>query len=117
MLPCFTTPSVEKVTICIPIYISWRAQIVSDLRTLRELADALLRYDCVTFLTLLDTLRLSEGRGSVWLLHAAAHTIFEEVRLSICPSATTFLDGFNTLGGCFETWVGCQHLPGSRFRP
>ena len=56
------------------------AQIVSDLRTLRELADALLRYDCVTFLTLLDTLRLSESRGSVWLLHSAAHTIFEEVR-------------------------------------
>lgn len=52
---------------------------MSDLRTLRELAAALLRYDCVTFLTLLDTLRLSEGRGSVWLLHAAAHTIFEEV--------------------------------------
>ena len=57
-------------------------QIVSDLRTLRELADALLRYDCVTFLTLLDTLRLSESRGSVWLLHSAAHTIFEEVRRS-----------------------------------
>ena len=52
---------------------------MSDLRTLRELAAALLRYDCVTFLTLLDTLRLSEGRASVWLLHAAAHTIFEEV--------------------------------------
>ena len=54
-------------------------QIVSDLRTLRELATALLRYDCVTFLTLLDTLRLSEGRNSVWLFHPAAHTIFQEV--------------------------------------
>ena len=56
-------------------------QIVNDLRTLRELATALLRYDCVTFLTLLDTLRLSEGRNSVWLFHTAAHTIFQEV----CP--------------------------------
>ncbi len=54
-------------------------QIVNDLRTLRELATALLRYDCVTFLTLLDTLRLSEGRNSVWLFHSAAHTIFQEV--------------------------------------
>ena len=61
------------------------AQIVSDLRTLRELADALLRYDAVTFLALLDTLRLSEGRNSVWLLHSAAHTIFEEVRLTESP--------------------------------
>ncbi len=52
---------------------------MSDLRTLRELATALLRYDCVTFLTLLDTLRLSEGRNSVWLFHVAAHTIFQEV--------------------------------------
>ena len=51
---------------------------MSDLRTLRELATALLRYDAVTFLTLLDTLRLSEGRNSVWLFHPAAHTIFQE---------------------------------------
>ena len=57
-------------------------QIVNDLRTLRELATALLRYDAVTFLTLLDTLRLSEGRNSVWLFHSAAHTIFQEVRWS-----------------------------------
>lgn len=96
---------------------------MSDLRTLRELADALLRYDCVTFLTLLDTLRLSEGRGSVWLLHAAAHTIFEEVRFSIGPSATSFLGGFSLYltrwggGGCFDTWARCQHFPGSIFRP
>lgn len=68
---------------------------MSDLRTLRELADALLRYDCVTFLTLLDTLRLSEGRGSVWLLHAAAHTIFEEVRFSSVPPPLLFWAGFH----------------------
>lgn len=54
-------------------------QIVNDLGVLRELAEALLRYDCVTFLQLLDTLRLSEGRAAVWLLHSAAHTIFDYV--------------------------------------
>jgi hypothetical protein len=47
---------------------------------LRELAEGLLRYDAVTFLQLLDTLRLSEGRAAVWLLHSAAHTIFDYVR-------------------------------------
>lgn len=54
-------------------------QIVNDLGVLRELAEALLRYDSVTFLQLLDTLRLSEGRAAVWLLHSAAHTIFDYV--------------------------------------
>lgn len=49
---------------------------------LRELAEGLLRYDAVTFLQLLDTLRLSEGRAAVWLLHSAAHTIFDYVRAS-----------------------------------
>ncbi len=55
-------------------------QIVHDLGALRELAEALLRYDAVTFLQLLDTLRLSEGCAAVWLLHPAAHTIFDYVR-------------------------------------
>jgi hypothetical protein len=55
-------------------------QVVTDLSVLRELAEGLLRYDAVTFLQLLDTLRLSEGRAAVWLLHSAAHTIFDYVR-------------------------------------
>jgi hypothetical protein len=54
--------------------------VVTDLSVLRELAEGLLRYDAVTFLQLLDTLRLSEGRAAVWLLHSAAHTIFDYVR-------------------------------------
>ena len=62
-------------------------QIVHDLGVLRELAEALLRYDSVTFLQLLDTLRLSEGRAAVWLLHPAAHTIFDYVR----PPPPSFL--------------------------
>ena len=58
-------------------------QVVTDLSVLRELAEGLLRYDAVTFLQLLDTLRLSEGRAAVWLLHSAAHTIFDYVRNTV----------------------------------
>ena len=81
-LRCSTWNAVNPCTTASPFqstYVASRPQIVNDLRTLRELATALLRYDCVTFLTLLDTLRLSEGRNSVWLFHSAAHTIFQEV--------------------------------------
>ena len=39
-------------------------QIVYDLRTLRNLATYLLRYDAVTFLRYLETLRVAEGRES-----------------------------------------------------
>ena len=53
-------------------------QIVYDLRTLRNLATYLLRYDAVTFLRYLETLRVAEGRESVWLYTDAAHTIFEQ---------------------------------------
>ncbi|KAG0502339.1 hypothetical protein HPP92_002411 [Vanilla planifolia] len=42
-------------------------QLVSDLRTLRKLLDYLLRYDAVTYLMYLDTLRVSEGVRSVWI--------------------------------------------------
>ncbi|KAK9806779.1 hypothetical protein WJX72_002577 [[Myrmecia] bisecta] len=55
-------------------------QVVADLRTLRALADFLLRLDAVTFLTYLDTLRATEGTTSLWLFHDAAHTIFEQAK-------------------------------------
>ena len=51
-----------------------------DLRTLRNLATYLLRYDAVTFLRYLETLRVAEGRESVWLYTDAAHTIFEQAK-------------------------------------
>ncbi|KDD74583.1 hypothetical protein H632_c1206p0, partial [Helicosporidium sp. ATCC 50920] len=51
-------------------------QLVSDVRTLRTLCGYLLRFDPVTFLTYLETLRATEGSKSVWLFHSAAHTIF-----------------------------------------
>ncbi|CAM0871316.1 unnamed protein product [Alopecurus aequalis] len=52
-------------------------QLVTDLRTLRKLLDYLLRYDAVTYLKYLDTLRASEGVRSVWLLADSSHKIFE----------------------------------------
>lgn len=55
-------------------------QLVQDLRTLRALAEYLLRFDSVTFLMYLENLRATEGVTSVWLFHDAAHTIFEQVR-------------------------------------
>ena len=55
-------------------------QLVQDLRTLRSLAEYLLRFDAVTFLMYLENLRATEGVNSVWLFHDAAHTIFEQVR-------------------------------------
>ncbi len=56
------------------------AQVVADLRTLRTLAELLLRLDAVTFLGYLESLRASEAVGSVWLFHDAAHTIFEQAK-------------------------------------
>jgi hypothetical protein len=39
----------------------------------------LLRYDAVTFLTLLEGVRLSEAGSSIWLLHEATHIMYEQV--------------------------------------
>eukprot|EP00887_Chlorella_sp_A99_P005233 scaffold1.g5233.t1 len=55
-------------------------QIVADLRTLRMLSTYLLRFDPVTFLAYLDTLRATEGINSIWLFQNAAHTIFEAAK-------------------------------------
>lgn len=50
-----------------------------DLRTLRQMALYLLHYDAVTFLSFLEGLRASEGKGCLWLFHDAAHVLFEMV--------------------------------------
>ena len=79
-------------------------QIVYDLRTLRNLATYLLRYDAVTFLRYLETLRVAEGRESVWLYTDAAHTIFEQAKRRVYvlrknargASASATLDGAAT---------------------
>ncbi|KAF0930707.1 hypothetical protein E2562_034645 [Oryza meyeriana var. granulata] len=52
-------------------------QLVADLRTLRKLLDYLVRYDAVTYLKYLDTLRVSEGVQSVWIFADSSHKIFD----------------------------------------
>ncbi|XP_068669704.1 DNA repair endonuclease UVH1-like [Aristolochia californica] len=52
-------------------------QLVADLRTLRKLLDYLVRYDAVTFLKYLDTLRVSEWVRSVWIFANSSSKIFE----------------------------------------
>lgn len=52
-------------------------QLVSDLKTLRKLADYLVQYDAITFLKYLDTLRASEDVRSVWIFANPTHKIFE----------------------------------------
>lgn len=55
-------------------------QIVSDLRTLRTLAQYLFKFDAVTFLMYLDSLRTTEGAKCAWIFHSAAHAIFEAAK-------------------------------------
>ncbi|GAB2235325.1 hypothetical protein Droror1_Dr00025748 [Drosera rotundifolia] len=52
-------------------------QLVADLRTLRKLLDYLVRYDAVTYLKYLDSLRASESFRSVWIFAESSHKIFE----------------------------------------
>ncbi|XP_062073860.1 DNA repair endonuclease UVH1 isoform X2 [Humulus lupulus] len=52
-------------------------QLVSDLKTLRKLLDYLVRYDAVTYLKYLDTLRVSESYRSVWMFAESSYKIFE----------------------------------------
>ncbi|KAF9617493.1 hypothetical protein IFM89_036697 [Coptis chinensis] len=52
-------------------------QLVMDLKTLRKLLDYLVRYDAVTYLKYLDTLRVSEGVRSVWIFADSSYKIFE----------------------------------------
>lgn len=55
---------------------------MNNLRTLRNLAEYLLCYDAVTFLSYLESLRAGESVNSVWLFQEAAHTIFDQVSWS-----------------------------------
>ncbi|XP_050876004.1 DNA repair endonuclease UVH1-like [Lathyrus oleraceus] len=57
-------------------------QLVSDLKTLRKLLDYLVRYDAVTYLKYLDTLRVSESFRSVWIFAEASYKSVGE--FSIC---------------------------------
>ncbi|AQK60717.1 DNA repair endonuclease UVH1 [Zea mays] len=68
-------------------------QLVADLRTLRKLLDYLVRYDAVTYLKYLDTLRVSEGVRSVWILADSSHRIFELAKRRVYQAVRT--DGVN----------------------
>ncbi|KAK3428920.1 hypothetical protein EUGRSUZ_E00349 [Eucalyptus grandis] len=52
-------------------------QLVLDLKTLRKLLDYLVRYDAVSYLKYLDTLRVSESFRSVWIFAESSYKIFE----------------------------------------
>ncbi|KAJ8556474.1 hypothetical protein K7X08_032226 [Anisodus acutangulus] len=52
-------------------------QLVSNLKTLRKLLDYLVRYDAVTYLKYLDSLRASESFRSVWIFAESSYKIFE----------------------------------------
>ena len=54
--------------------------IVADLATLRNLAVGLLRYDCVTFLRYLESLRAADGAASLWLFDDAAFAVFDQAK-------------------------------------
>ncbi|XP_017973411.1 PREDICTED: DNA repair endonuclease UVH1 [Theobroma cacao] len=55
-------------------------QLVSDLKTLRKLLDYLVRYDAVSYLKYLDTLRVSESFRSVWIFAESSYKIFDYAR-------------------------------------
>lgn len=52
-------------------------QLVSDLKTLRKLLDYLVRYDAVSYLKYLDTLRVSQSFQSVWIFAEPSYKIFD----------------------------------------
>ncbi|GAV75302.1 hypothetical protein CFOL_v3_18781 [Cephalotus follicularis] len=52
-------------------------QLVSDLKTLRKLLDYLVRYDAVSYLKYLDTLRVSESFRAVWIFAESSYKIFD----------------------------------------
>ncbi|KAG8363989.1 hypothetical protein BUALT_Bualt19G0079700 [Buddleja alternifolia] len=52
-------------------------QLVSDLKTLRKLLDYLARYDAVTYLKYLDSVRASESFRSVWIFAESSYKVFE----------------------------------------
>lgn len=50
---------------------------MDDLGTLQRLLEYLFNYDCVTFLSYIEMLRATEGRGCLWLLVDSASKIFQ----------------------------------------
>lgn len=72
-------------------------QLVSDLKTLRKLLDYLVRYDAVTYLKYLDTLRVSESFRSVWIFAESSYKIFEYAKKRVYRFVRS--DGVKLVGG------------------
>lgn len=71
-------------------------QLVSDLKTLRKLLDYLVRYDAVTYLKYLDSLRASESFRSVWIFADSSYKIFEYAKKRVYQFKR--LDGEQLMG-------------------
>lgn len=71
-------------------------QLVSDLKTLRKLLDYLVRYDAVTYLKYLDSLRASESFRSVWIFAESSYKIFDYAKKRVYRFGRT--DGGKLLG-------------------
>ncbi|XP_031394488.1 DNA repair endonuclease UVH1 [Punica granatum] len=76
-------------------------QLVSDLKTLRKLLDYLVRYDAVSFLKYLDTLRVSESFRSVWIFAESSYKIFELAKKRVYRFVRS--DGANVSGNSKHT--------------
>ena len=63
-------------------------QLVDDMRTLRSLANYLLKFDAVTFFRYLENLRATDGTKSAWMFHGASHIIFEAAKKRVYRSET-----------------------------
>jgi len=99
--------------------VGWKTkQLVGDLKTLRKLAEYLLRYDAVTFLKYLDTLRMSEGVRSVWIFANPTHKIFElakrRVYALIRTDGTRIVPANASRGG--RGGRGSKRKPGGKIR-
>ncbi|KAK2970371.1 hypothetical protein RJ640_012951 [Escallonia rubra] len=71
-------------------------QLVSDLKTLRKLLEYLVRYDAVTYLKYLDSLRASESFRSVWIFAESSFKIFEYAKKRVYHFGRS--DGVNLVG-------------------
>jgi hypothetical protein len=58
---------------------------VKDLRTVQDLLQYLLRFNCVSFLRYIQCLRTAAGATTEWLLHSAANTLFQVCTPALAP--------------------------------
>ncbi|KAL6961719.1 DNA repair endonuclease uvh1 [Sarracenia purpurea var. burkii] len=86
-------------------------QLVSDLKTLRKLLDYLVRYDAVTYMKYLDSLRASENFRSVWIFAESSYKIFEYAKKRVYHFGR--LDGGKLVGKSKGSTAKKRKLEGS----